>query len=127
MKAIESGWVRREMAQSAYAKQKEIDSGQRIVVGVNQFVSGEKPSYQIHRADPSVGEEMVRRISSLREGRDSVAVQRSLEKLKETARGKENIVPSIIDAVESYATVGDITSALVSVFGRWESTFLTQL
>lgn len=127
MKAIESGGVRREMAHSAYAKQKEIDSGQRIVVGVNKFVSGEKPSYQIHHADPSVGKEMVGRITNLREGRDSVAVQRSLEKLKEAARGKENIVPSIIDAVESYATIEDISSALVSVFGRWQSTFLTQL
>ncbi len=127
MKAIESGWVRLEMARSAYEKQKEIDSGQRIVVGVNKFVSREKPSYQIHRADPSVGEEMSRRVTSLREGRDAKAVQRSLERLKEAAQGKENIVPFIIDAVESYATVGDITSALVSVFGRWESSFLTQV
>ena len=126
LKAIESGRVRRDMAQSAYTKQKEIDSGQRIVVGVNKFVSREKPSYQIHRADPSVGKEMVERIKTLRQGRDSVAVQRSLEKLKEAARSNENIVPYIIDAVESYATVGDITSALVSVFGRWESSFLTQ-
>jgi len=127
MKAIESGWVRLEMARSAYEKQKEIDSGQRIVVGVNKFVSKEKPSYQIHRADPSVGEQMSRRVTSLREGRDTKAVERSLERLKEAAQGKENIVPFIIDAVESYATVGDITGALVSVFGRWESSFLTQV
>jgi len=127
MKAIESGWVRLEMARSAYEKQREIDSGQRIVVGVNKFVSREKPSYQIHRSDPSVGEQMVRRVTSLREARDSKIVQQSLERLKEAARGKENIVPSIINAVESYATVGDITSALVSVFGRWESSFLTQV
>ena len=127
MKAIESGWVRLEMARSAYAKQREIDSGQCIVVGVNKFVSREKPSYQIHRADPSVGEEMTRRVTALREGRDEKTVQQSLERLKEAARGKENIVPSIIAAVESYATVGDIASALVSVFGRWESSFLTQV
>ena len=127
IKVIESGEVRREIVHSAYTKQKEIDSGQRIVVGVNKFVSGEKPSYQIHHADPSVEEEMIRRIKNLREERNNVAVQRSLEKLQEAARGKDNIVPYIIDAVESYATIEDINNALISVFGRWQSIFLTQL
>ena len=127
MKAIETGWVRREIALSAYTKQKEIDSGQRIVVGVNKFVSGEKPSYQIHRADPAAGKEMIRRVQNLRKERDNAAVQRSLEKLREAARGKDNLVPYIIDAVESYATIEDISNALVSVFGRWQSTFLTRL
>jgi len=93
MKAIETGWVRREIALSAYTKQKEIDSGQRIVVGVNKFVSGEKPSYQIHRADPAAGKEMIRRVQNLRKERDNAAVQRSLEKLREAARGKANLVP----------------------------------
>jgi len=127
MKAIETGWVRREIALSAYTKQKEIDSGQRIVVGVNKFVSGEKPSYQIHRADPAAGKEMIRRVQNLRKERDNAAVQRSLEKLREAARGKDNLVPYIIDAVESYATIEDISNALVGVFGRWQSTFLTRL
>jgi len=127
MKAIETGWVRREIAHSAYTRQKEIDSGQRIVVGVNKFVSGEKPSYQIHRADPAAGKEMIRRVQTLRKERDNAAVQRSLEKLREAARGKDNLVPYIIDAVESYATIEDISNALVSVFGRWQSTFLTRL
>ena len=127
MKAIETGWVRREIALSAYTKQKEIDSGQRIVVGVNKFVSGEKPSYQIHRADPAAGKEMIRRVQNLRKERDNAAVQRSLEKLREASRGKDNLVPYIIDAVESYATIEDISNALVGVFGRWQSTFLTRL
>jgi methylmalonyl-CoA mutase N-terminal domain/subunit len=119
--AIESGWVRSEIMHSAYARQKEIDSGQRIVVGVNKFVSREKPSYQIHRADPSVGKEMARRIQNLREERDSKSLQRSLERIQQAARGQENIIPFIIDAVESYATVGDISNALIGVFGRWQA------
>jgi methylmalonyl-CoA mutase N-terminal domain/subunit len=119
--AIESGWVRSEIMHSAYARQKEIDSGQRIVVGVNKFVSREKPSYQIHRADPSVGKEMARRIQNLREERDSTSLQRSLERIQQAARGQENIIPFIIDAVESYATVGDISNALIGVFGRWQA------
>jgi methylmalonyl-CoA mutase, N-terminal domain len=127
MKAIETGWVRREISLSAYTKQKEIDSGRRIVVGVNKFVSGEKPSYQIHHADPAAGREMIRRVQNLRKERDNAAVQRSIEKLREAARGKDNLVPLIIDAVESYATVGEISNALVDVFGRWQSGFLTRV
>jgi len=127
IKAIESGWVRLEIYRSAYTRQREIDSGQRIVVGVNKFVSGEKPSYQIHRADTSVEKDMVQRIKKLREERDQAAVQHSLEKVQEAARGKVNIVPYIIDAVENYATIEDIINALISVFGRWQSTSLSQL
>ena len=97
------------------------------VVGLNKFVSGEKPSYQIHRADPTAEREMVRRVQNLRKERDNAAVQRSLDKLQEAARGKENLVPFIVDAVESYATVGDISSTLVGVFGRWQSGFLTHV
>jgi len=127
VKAIESGWVRSEIIRSAYTRQKEIDSGQRIVVGVNKFVSGEKPSYQIHHVDPSVEKDMVQRIKKLREERDHASVQHSLGKVQEAARGKVNIVPYIIDAVENYATIEDITNALISVFGRWQSTSLPQL
>jgi methylmalonyl-CoA mutase N-terminal domain/subunit len=127
LKAIETGWVRREIAHAAYARQKEIDRGQRIVVGVNKFVSGEKPSYQIHHADPAAEREMVRRVQNLRKERDNAAVQRSLATLQEAARGKDNLVPFIVDAVESYATVGEICNALVGVFGRWQSDFLTRV
>jgi len=126
LKAIETGWVRSEIAHAAYARQKEIDSGLRTVVGVNKFTSEEEPSYKIHHADPGAEKEMVRRIKRLKEERDSLAVQESLEKLKQAAGGEENIVPCIIDAVESYATVEDICKALVGVFGRWESTFMTR-
>ena len=86
----------------------------------------EEPPYEIHRADPEAEKEMIRRVELLRSERDSVAVQESLEKLKQAAAGKENTVPHIIDAVESYATVEDICNALISVFGRWESTFMTR-
>jgi methylmalonyl-CoA mutase N-terminal domain/subunit len=127
VKAIESGWVRSEIIRSAYTRQKEIDSVQRIVVGVNQFVFGEKPSYQIHHVDPSVEKDMVQRVKKLREKRDYAAVQHSLEKVQEAARGKVNIVPYVIDAVENYATIEDIVNALISVFGRWQFTSLPQL
>ncbi|MBN2058855.1 MAG: methylmalonyl-CoA mutase [Deltaproteobacteria bacterium] len=126
IKAIKSGWVRSEIAGSAYARQKEIESGQRTVVGVNKFTSDEEPSYEIHRADPGVEKEMIRRVRLLREERDNGAVQSRLEKLKKAAEGEENIIPYIIEAVESYTTVEDICNALVTVFGRWEPTFMAR-
>lgn len=126
MRAIESGWVRSEIVRSAYARQKEIDSGRRTVVGVNRFASEEEPSYEIHRADPEVEKEMVRRVKLLRKERNNQGVGRSLEKVKQAASDTENIVPYIIDAVENYATVEDICNALVSVFGRWEPTSMTR-
>jgi methylmalonyl-CoA mutase, N-terminal domain len=125
--AIESGEIRKEITAAAYERQREIDSGARIVVGVNKFVSKEKPSYHIHRADPTVGRQMAERVRNLRASRDNDAVKRSLEKLQEAARGKENVIPCVIDAVENFATVQDITDALVGVFGRWQNTLMTRI
>jgi len=122
LKAIEEGAIRKEITEAAYARQREIDCGERIVVGVNKFISNEKPSYQLHRADPTVGQQMAERIKKLRASRDNDAVKRSLEKLQVAARGNENVIPYVIDAVENFATVQDITEALVAIFGRWRAT-----
>jgi methylmalonyl-CoA mutase N-terminal domain/subunit len=127
VKVIESGEIRAEISAAAYTRQREIDNGQRIVVGVNRFVSKEKPSYQIHRTDPTVGQQMAERVRKLRASRDNEAVKRSLDKLQEAARGTQNVIPCIIDAVENFATVQDITDALVGVFGRWQNTFMTRI
>ena len=97
------------------------------MVGVNKFVSKEKPSYHIHRADPTVGQQMAERVKKLRASRDNDAVKRSLEKLQVAAWGTENVIPCVIDAVENFATVQDITDALVEVFGRWQSTLMTKI
>jgi methylmalonyl-CoA mutase, N-terminal domain len=125
IKVVESGEIRKEITVAAYERQREIDSGRRIVVGVNKFVSKEKPSYHIHRADPTVGQQMAERVRKLRASRDNDAVKRSLEKLQEAARGNDNVIPYVIDAVENYATVQDITDALVGVFGRWQNALMT--
>ena len=127
LKAIESGEIRKEITAAAYQRQREIDSGERIVVGVNKFVDKEKPHYQLHRADPTVGQQMAQRVKNLRASRDNEAVKRSLAKLQEAARGTENVIPYVIDAVENFATVQDITDALVEIFGRWQSTFMTKV
>jgi methylmalonyl-CoA mutase N-terminal domain/subunit len=127
MEAIESGWVRSEIARDAYTRQKEIDSGERVVVGVNMNVAENEPSYQIHRADPRAEKEMVRRVQELRKTRDNAAVEASIAKLGKAARSEENVLPYIIEAVESYATVEDICKELIDVFGKWDAPILTQI
>ncbi len=127
LKLIESGEIRKEITAAAYQRQKEIDNGERIVVGVNKFKTNDKPSYTLHKGDPTVGEQMAERVKKLRATRDNEAVKRSLAKLQEAARGNENVIPYVIEAVESYATVQDITDALVEVYGRWQSNLMAKI
>jgi len=120
-KAIESGWMQAEISRSAYRKQNEIDEGKRIIVGVNKFASGERPAFEIHRVDPSIAEEMKRRVRKLRQERDNVKVQHSLAELRKAAEGKGNLVPFTLEAVRSYATIGEICGVLREVLGEYRS------
>ena len=120
IKAIESGWMQGELTRSAYQKQKEIEEQKRIVVGVNKFVSPEKIAFEIHEADPKVVEEMKRRLERLRRERDNDAVQRCLKNVRQAAQGTDNLVPFVLEAVKSYATIGEICNTLKEVFGEYE-------
>lgn len=119
IKAIESGWMQEEIARSAYEKQKEIEEGKRVIVGVNKFTSAEKPVFEIHRASQQVAEVMAQRVRKLREERNNLKVQRSLRELRKAAQGKENLVPFVFDAVKSYATIGEICLTLREVLGTY--------
>ncbi|MBI4296869.1 MAG: methylmalonyl-CoA mutase [Chloroflexi bacterium] len=121
VKAIESGWMQAEISQSAYIKQKEIDAGKRIIVGVNNSVTKEPPAFDVHKSDPSVAEEMKRRVIKLKQERDSARVQQTLDALRKAAQGKENLVPFTLDAVKSYATIGEICGVLRQVLGEYQS------
>ena len=118
IKAIESGWMPAEIAASAYKKQKEIEEGKRVIVGVNKFTSGEKTAFKIQRPDPLVSEEMQQRVRKLREQRDNTRVQHSLEDLGKATESKENLVPFVLEAVKSYATVGEMCTVLRKVLGE---------
>jgi methylmalonyl-CoA mutase N-terminal domain/subunit len=119
VKAIESGWMQDELSRSAYQRQKEIEEGRRIVVGVNKFVTPEKIEFKIHEPNPEVSEEMKRRLERLRKERDQSAVERCLRKIRDVARGKENLVPFVLEAVKNYATIGEICATLKEVFGEY--------
>jgi methylmalonyl-CoA mutase N-terminal domain/subunit len=119
VKAIESGFMQNEILNSAYAYQREIENKDLIVVGLNEFVSEEKPLRDILKIDPEVERYQREKLARIKEQRDSGQVKRNLEALRGAAEGDRNIVPPILDAVRSYATVGEISDVLRDVFGEY--------
>jgi methylmalonyl-CoA mutase N-terminal domain/subunit len=119
LKAVERGWAQQEIARSAYIKQKEIEEGRRIVVGLNKFGKREEPTFKIHQPKLDMAQEMKKRLEKLRSERNNNAVQYCLEEIRETANGKNNLVPVILKAVKEYATVGEICNTLRDVWGEY--------
>ncbi|MHC1585216.1 MAG: acyl-CoA mutase large subunit family protein [Candidatus Syntropharchaeia archaeon] len=120
LQAIEKGFFHREIADASYAYQKEIEKGERIVVGVNRYQIEEEIPIEILRVDESVRVRQEERLKKLRKERDKSKVERALKKVEKTAEGDENIVPVIIEAVRSYATLGEICDVLRNVFGEYK-------
>ncbi len=122
VEAISRGFFQREIADSAYRFQKAVDNEERIVVGVNRFVveKEERPP-KILKVDPSVRDLQIRRLKELRARRNSRLVEEKLKALQEAAGTRENLMPFILDCVEAYATVGEISDALRQVFGEYRA------
>jgi methylmalonyl-CoA mutase N-terminal domain/subunit len=119
--AIESGWMQQEIQNAAYAYQQEVESGRRIVVGVNRYqTEGEEPKL-IFRVDPSLAEAQCERLRRLRAERDEAAVRRALAELRAAAAGSDNLMPPILAAVKAYATLGEICGTLRDVFGDYRA------
>ncbi|MFQ6015297.1 MAG: methylmalonyl-CoA mutase [Anaerolineae bacterium] len=125
VKAIQAGFMQREIQESAYRYQKEVEGKDRIVVGVNQFVTDQESHLKLLRVDPAVQREQVKRLAEVRRRRDQRRVTELLAKLKEAASGDANLMPIILECVEAYATLGEICQQLRVVFGEYEpATFL---
>ncbi len=120
VKAIEAGYFQSEIGQSAYEFQRSIEKKERIVVGVNEFVADEKTRPKIFEVDPRVREAQVTRLKKLKAARDANKVQGLLAELKNAATNNTNLMPLIIDAVENYATLGEISDALREVWGTYD-------
>jgi methylmalonyl-CoA mutase N-terminal domain/subunit len=118
--AIERGFQRGEIEQAAYEVAQGVDSGSRIVVGVNAFISDDDGSYQPLRLDPALEAEQVARVRAVRASRDAVAVERALGDVRAAAVGTANVLPPIKVALAAHATVGEICDALRSGWGRYE-------
>lgn len=120
LKAIEKGFFQQEIANAAYRYQKEIDTGKRTVVGVNGFTEEEHIDIPILRMDPEGEKRQFKRLNDLRKNRDRSRYETALSKLEKAARGTDNMMPFIIEAVKCHATLGETCNVLRDVFGEYD-------
>jgi len=122
LRAIEKGYVQREIQESAYQYQKAVETQEQVVVGVNRFQVDEETPVNVLRIDPALEQAQVERVQALRARRHANAVTASLQKLKQSATTDQNLLPRILECVESYATVGEISNTLRHVWGEYRET-----
>ncbi|NJE08600.1 methylmalonyl-CoA mutase [Thermococcus sp. M39] len=122
MRAIERGYIQKEIADSAYKYQKEIEEGKRIIVGVNKFVVDEPIEVEILKVDPSIRDKQIERLKKLRSERDNKKVKEALDKLRNAAEKEDvNLMPYIIEAHRHLATLGEVTDVLREVWGEYRA------
>ncbi len=121
VEAISRGFVQREIQDAAYAWQRRVETGEQVVVGVNAYTA-EEAAVPVMKIDPALEAEQVTRLRALRARRSAVAVAAALEAVRAAARGTENLMPRILEAVKAEATLGEISDALRDVFGEYRET-----
>ncbi|MGG0753812.1 acyl-CoA mutase large subunit family protein [Brevibacillus laterosporus] len=119
--AVEAGYMQREIHKQAYDTQRNIESGEEVVVGMNRFTLEHETQPELLRVDPSIGKKQTDRLEGLRNRRDTILVDQTLDRLKTAAEGTENLIPFIIDCVRAYATIGEICGVLRQVFGEYRA------
>jgi len=119
--AIEKGYIQREIVESAYGYQKEIESGEKVVVGVNEFTGEEKTPIPILRVDPAVEKRQNERLNRMKGKRNNAKVNSALDEVRHVAEGDENLMPVIFEAVKAYASLGEICGVLREVFGEYRA------
>ncbi len=124
LRAIENGYVQREIQESAYRYQRSVEAGEDIIVGVNRFTSNASPPVEILSVDDSVRENQRRALAELKAGRDTRAVREALGRLRDAANGKGNLLPHILEATDSLATIGEISDCLREVFGVYRESIV---
>ena len=120
VEAIEKGYIQREIVESAYRYQREVETKQRIIVGVNEFVTEERVPIEILKIDPKIEETLIERLKMIKKQRDNAKVREVLEDLRKAAEKDENLMPVILKAVKAYATVGEICNVLREVYGEYK-------
>ena len=116
--AIEQGFPQREIQESSYRYQKGIEGGNKVVVGVNKFVSPYPKPTGLLRLEPEVAKKQMERLAQVKRERDNTAVGAALKRLEEVARGTENTMPAVLECVAAYATIGEVCDVLRGVFGE---------
>jgi methylmalonyl-CoA mutase N-terminal domain/subunit len=120
VEAIERGFPQKEIAESAYRFQQAVERRDKVIVGVNGYVQDDDPPIEILYIDDSASETQLARLVELKKTRDNDRVRRSLDGLRDAARGSANIMPPMLEAVRAYATLGEMCDALREVWGEYE-------
>ncbi|MCW3490082.1 acyl-CoA mutase large subunit family protein [Dethiobacter alkaliphilus] len=118
--AIEKGFMQKEIQQSAYTYQRQIETGERVVIGVNKFITEAEAPKDLLKVNPAVADSQVDKLKKLQENRDQRQVAEALRNLRSVAQSSDNIMPAIIEAVKVYATLGEICGILREVFGEYQ-------
>ena len=119
--AIENGFVQAEIQKASYDFEKEVEQGKRIIVGLNKFQSADEDEVpELLKINMEVQEEQIKFLNKIRKERDQRNVDKALNDLKKAASTDENLIPYIIDAVKSYASVGEICNTMRTVFGEYK-------
>jgi methylmalonyl-CoA mutase N-terminal domain/subunit len=118
--AIEQGFIQDEIARSAYEYQRQIESGKKIIVGVNKFMVSDEASIPGFRIDDSIRDQQIEKLNALKEKRDAAKAAASLLSIRQKAADNENLMPAVIEGVENYCTLGEIADVLRSVFGEYK-------
>ncbi|MCI0455021.1 MAG: methylmalonyl-CoA mutase family protein [Candidatus Dadabacteria bacterium] len=120
IRCIEEGYINREIEDASYRYQREVESKERIIVGVNDFTNVNEEPVEIHKINPEIEAIKRERLKELKAKRDNNKVKADLRRLEEAARGGENLMPHIVEAVRDYATIGEMSMALEKVYGRYK-------
>ena len=120
VESIESGWMKREIEDSAYRIAQGIEGGERVVVGVNRFANEQEEPVDLYSLDPELGRRQLARLQEVRSGRDQGAVDKALKSVEEAARGSDNLLYPMKEALAAYATLGEVSDVLRSVYGEYE-------
>lgn len=121
VKAVESGYIQSEVSRQAYIREKKIQSGEIPKIGVNKYVMDEETAdVELHPFNPCVAEEQTRKLDEIKRTRNTNEVSEALLSLEEAARSKDNVMPHILKAVRSYATLGEITRVFKDIFGEFK-------
>jgi methylmalonyl-CoA mutase N-terminal domain/subunit len=118
--AIEQGFMQNEIARSAYDYQRKIESGEKIIIGVNKFQTQETVNAAPFKIDDSIRQVQIDKLISLKKHRDKESVIACLQKIQDVAQGNENLMPVVIDAVENYCTLGEIADSMRKVYGEFK-------
>jgi methylmalonyl-CoA mutase N-terminal domain/subunit len=119
LRAIEAGFIQGEIQRAAYEYQRSVESGERVIVGVNRFAMEEQGQIPAFRLDPAMERAQVENVCAVRAARDAALWRLRIQELEAAARGTENLMPRIMAAAEAYATVGEISDTLRAVFGEY--------